>query len=183
MEGWALDLKSEKTFLFLFFIDSEYLAQPTPTGAGGPPRRTDAEVRGTRLGSAASVYPQLPLARGWRQAGEPQDHPLGPPPGGGPATCRAGCSGPSPRTALTPLAPGCSGQCRKLDVSSRAAPFRPRRTLHQLNRVRRKGDLCPFKGKLGPEHLDLQNSGLKRPRLCSQSRLLLSTLKPLSAPG
>lgn len=28
-------------------------AQPTPTGAGGPPRRTDAEVRGARFGPAA----------------------------------------------------------------------------------------------------------------------------------
>lgn len=45
-----------------------------------------------------------------------------------------------------------------------------------LNRVRRKGDLCPFKGKPGAEHLDLQNSGLKRPRLCSQ--LEASSLDP-----
>lgn len=45
-----------------------------------------------------------------------------------------------------------------------------------LNRVRRKGDLCPFKGKSGAEHLDLQNSGLKRPRLCLQ--LEASSLDP-----
>lgn len=43
--------------------------------------------------------------------GKPRGHPLATPPGGGPATCRAGCSGASPRTALTPPALGCSEQC------------------------------------------------------------------------
>lgn len=164
-------------------------AQPTPFWGleGGSPIRAESEMRpfgdasldpppsvlGKRSHTVSHTISLRPRMEKFRSASGRSS------PSRSRQTPRHPGLGSSPRRALTPPGPGVLKTVPKAGYCFKSCTSRPRRLLNQFNRIRRKGDLCPFKGNPNPSTgswLPKVRSKEILGRLSSQPSIL-STLK------